>query len=155
MKRWILFCMLGLFATLSFAQTGIRLPAQTIWRVASTNCALGCSAQMRSFLKQYLGQSVELSAERLSAPFLDSCEGRVRVELIQQNVASLLNELNQSHGKKKKFSAKELHITTPEVISGTIFCIMNGQSFPIVRLPVVAEKRILILFEEQSLIELN
>ncbi|WLI90504.1 hypothetical protein Q4S45_05110 [Massilia sp. R2A-15] len=100
---------------------------------------------------------MNLSATSLDAPFLDKCEGTVRWELRDHAVATVIGELNRGTAPgAKRISAADLGTAQPgEIGSGVAMCSGRYGELAMARAPLVATNRILLLFEESSLIELR
>ena len=150
--------LLGLTSALALAQTGAAEPrslSKEDWVVHQISCPFGCSAYTRNFLAKQVGRAVHLSAQRVEVPFDDSCNGTPIYSWYEQSTPDLLQELKLGHGPGRRVSAKSLKLGDKPVTGARVFCEEASGKNLIARLLTVEPTRILILFEEQSLIELR
>lgn len=145
-----------LASLLASACQGDPPPSPRDWQVAEIHCPLGCNAELRAFLRGQIAQAVTISTEPLQAPWLDACEGRVRWVQQRRAVAQLLQELNQGVGGKARFKAEDLGLADgAQVVSAIAYCRSASSELTMARAPVWEAQRVLLLFEQQSLIELR
>lgn len=130
--------------------------ASARWTVAGLHCPLGCSPEIRAFLQSQVGQTVLLGEHRFEVPFMDRCEGEVRVDRRERPTVAMLRELRDGAAPGRTLDAKSLQLSAPTVSSAVVFCRTgSGPELPLARLPLVEPGRILLQFEEQSLLELR
>jgi hypothetical protein len=139
--------------------TGATAPlfAKAQWTVASTSCPLGCADAMRDFLRAQTGRSVRLAGDRVEAPFLDACAGNVHWIASTDTLAELGDELAKAHPPAPRpFTAAELGVRDGAALRRAVaYCAADGADVPFARLLSIEPDRILILFEQQSVIELR
>jgi hypothetical protein len=127
------------------------------WTVATTSCPVGCAEAMRDFLKAQTGRAVRLAPDRVDAPFLDACEGTLRWESSTSTFAELAGELAKANPSDQGV-LKPADLGLPEgapLHRAVAWCAAGGSDLPVARLLSVEPGRIVMLFEQQSLIELR
>ena len=131
--------------------------AKSAWTVASTSCPIGCADAMRDFLKAQTGRPVRLSPDRVDAPFLDACDGILRWVASTSTVPELASELARTHPLDTgTLKATDLGVPAGATLHRAVaYCAAGGSDLPVARLLSIEPDRILILFEQQSLIELR
>ena len=131
--------------------------AKSAWTVASTTCPVGCADAMRDFLKAQTGRSVRLAPDRIDAPFLDSCEGTLRWVASTSTVPELAAELARTHPLDTgTLKAADLGVREGATLHRAVaWCAAGGSDLPVARLLSIEPDRIVMLFEQQSLIELR
>jgi hypothetical protein len=141
------------------AEAGAAAPlfAKSQWKVASASCPLGCAEAMRDFLNAQTGRPVRLAADLVDAPFLDACPGNVRWVPSTDTLAGLGEELSRAHPPAPRpFTAAELGVHDGAPLRRAVaYCAADGAEVPVARLLSIEPDRILILFEQQSVIELR
>jgi hypothetical protein len=139
------------------AGTQAPLFAKAQWTVAATSCPLGCADAMRDFLRAQTGRAVRLAADRVDAPFLDACSGNVHWIASTDTLADLADELSRAHPPAPRpFTAAELGLRDGAPLRRAVaYCAADGADVPFARLLSIEPDRILILFEQQSVIELR
>ena len=126
------------------------------WTVARVHCPLGCSPEVQAFLQAQLGQAVVLGERRFDAPFMDRCDGEVRLDRRERATAAMLRELRDGAPPGRRLDAKSLQLSAPVLSSALVFCRTgSGPELPLARLPIVEPARVFLQFEEQSLLELR
>lgn len=131
--------------------------AKSEWKVARVSCPSGCGEATTRFLRAQVGRPVHISATSLEAPFLDKCDGAVRWELSDRPVAAVIDELNRGIAPgTKRIGAADLETAQSGVVgNGIATCRGRYGEMAMARAPLVAPDRIILLFEEHSLIELR
>ena len=131
--------------------------AKSQWTVASTSCPVGCADAMRDFLKAQTGRSVRLAPDHVDAPFLDNCDGTLRWVPSTTTFAELASELAKAHPLDEGvLKAADLGLPEGATLHRAVaYCVAGGYDLPVARLLSIENDRILILFEQQSLIELR
>lgn len=144
-------------ACLAYASDGSSSPkfSKHDWKIANAYCPVGCSKKIRSFLKGYIGEMVEVSASKLNAPFLDECDGEVHIALKTTSAQTVIDEINKGMEPTRKITLKNLKIRSGPVVSGIAYCNSDDLNLPFARLLSIETDRILVLFEEHSIIELR
>jgi hypothetical protein len=141
------------------ADPGVAPPlfAKSQWTVAATSCPVGCADAMRDFLKAQTGRSVRLAADRVEAPFLDTCDGSIRWVPSTSTFTELAGELAKAHPLDSGvLKAADLGLPEGATLHRAVaYCVAGGYDLPVARLLSIENDRILILFEQQSLIELR
>jgi hypothetical protein len=141
------------------AETGAAtapLFAKSQWTVASTSCPIGCGDAMRDFLKAQMGHAVRLSATTFEAPFLDPCEGNIRWVPSTSTFAELAAELARSTLDGSTIKAADLGVAEGATLHRAVaYCASGGFDLPFARLLSIEPDRIVVLFEQQSLIVLR
>lgn len=127
------------------------------WTIASATCPIGCSEQTRAFLKGQVGGSVELGTTLLAVPFDDRCEGSLRYVTRTMPTAALVAEVNQgvppSH---RQMTPADLKLDPQGTATTAVaLCRRGSGETTQQRLLSVEPDRVLVLFEEQSVIELR
>jgi hypothetical protein len=126
------------------------------WTVARAACPIGCSDAVIEFITQLAGEPVEISPTTFNAPFLDPCEGTVGIDFQRRPVSALLDEVNGARPPGgRSVDAVSLGLSGDLVTSGVVYCTAGGDRLPVARLLSVETGRILVLFEETSVIELR
>ena len=131
--------------------------AKPTWTVASTSCPVGCADAMRDFLKAQTGRSVRLAPDRVEAPFLDACDGTLRWVASTSTLAELAGELARTLPQAAP-TLKAADLGVPEGATlrrAVAWCASGGFDLPVARLLSIEPDRIVMLFEQQSLIELR
>ncbi len=129
--------------------------AKAAWTVSKAWCPAGCSAATAGVLKAQVGQAVRLSTTQLVAPFVDACEGQVRVSLRTVPVDEIVADVNKGVAPgRKRLAAADLGVDGA-ALSGWALCHGAAGDMNLQRLLVVAPDRVVLLSEEQSLIELR
>jgi hypothetical protein len=138
-------------------QSGSGPPAlRERWTIAQIHCPLGCSPAVRAFLQAQIGKPVLLGERRFQAPFVDACDGDIRLERRQRATAEMLRELSQGAAPGRVLDASSLRLSASSVSSALVYCRAGmGPELPLARLPVVEAARVFLQFEEQSLVELQ
>ena len=131
--------------------------AKTTWMVASTSCPVGCADAMRDFLKAQTGRSVRLASDRIDAPFLDSCDGTLRWVASTSTFPELARELSKTNPLDNGvLKAADLGLPDGATLHRAVaWCASGGFDLPVARLLSIEPDRIVMLFEQQSLIELR
>ncbi|PTT79926.1 hypothetical protein DBR42_20430 [Pelomonas sp. HMWF004] len=132
--------------------------AKTDWTVSAVSCPAGCSALTRDFLQKQLGQGVTLGGGRFAAPFVDRCAGSpVRFLPRQQPVSEVLAELRRAAPPSAQpLTPASLGVAGNAVLKTAIaLCHAPGGDMSYLRLLAIEPERVLVLFEEQSVIELR
>jgi hypothetical protein len=141
------------------ADSGVATPlfAKSQWTVAATSCPVGCADAMRDFLKAQTGRGVRLAADRVEAPFFDTCDGSIRWVPSTSTFAELAGELAKSHPLDNGvLRAADLGLPEGATLHRAVaYCVAGGYDLPLARLLSIENDRIVILFEQQSLIELR
>lgn len=137
-------------------------PAQPLfakpdWTVSAVSCPEGCSAPTRDFLQQQLGRHVTLDDSHFDAPFVDRCAGSLRYLPRQQSVADVLAELHRAAPPNAQPPtpaslgvAGGARLTTAAALCREAAGEMSYQ-----HLLAIEPGRVLVLFAEQSVIELR
>ena len=131
--------------------------AKPDWLVARAWCPIGCSEATQSLLKAQVGAVVHLSDHRLQAPFVDACAGSVRFKGQAVAAGAVAAEINRTLAAGvRHLAASDLGLPEAAPVT-TAWALCHGAAGEtnFVRLPVVAPDRVILLFEEQSLIELR
>jgi hypothetical protein len=131
--------------------------AKPDWTVARAWCPIGCSEATTRLLKEQVGRQVHLGPARLEAPFLDACEGGVRFGMRTQSPAELVEEIDAALApRSRRVAVADLGVPEAEPVhSAWALCHGAAGETTFARLLVVAPDRVLLLFEEQSLVELR
>ncbi len=131
--------------------------AKPAWTVASTSCPVGCADAMRDFLKAQTGRSVRLDAEHIDAPFLDTCNGTLRWVASTSTFRELASELAKTNPLDNGvLKAADLGLPEGATLHRAVaYCAAGGFDIPVARLLSIEPDRIVVLFEQQSLIELR
>jgi hypothetical protein len=131
--------------------------AKATWQVASTSCPIGCADAMRDFLKAQTGRSVRLAPDRIDAPFLDSCSGTLRWVATTSTFPELASELSKANPLDNGvLKAADLGLPEGATLHRAVaWCAAGGFDLPVARLLSIEPDRIVMLFEQQSLIELR
>jgi hypothetical protein len=131
--------------------------AKATWQVASTSCPVGCAEAMRDFLKAQTGRAVRLAADRIDAPFLDTCDGTLRWVASTSTFPELASELSKSNPLDNGvLKAADLGLPEGATLHRAVaYCAAGGFDLPVARLLSIEPDRIVVLFEQQSLIELR
>jgi hypothetical protein len=131
--------------------------AKSAWTVASTSCPVGCADAMRDFLKAQTGRPVRLAPDRIDAPFLDACSGTLRWVASTSTVSELASELAKTNPLDNGvLKAADLGLPEGATLHRAVaYCTDGGFDLPVARLLSIEPDRILMLFEQQSLIELR
>lgn len=131
--------------------------SKPVWKVARVSCPAGCAQTTLRFLRNQIGRSVQLSTTSLEAPFLDKCEGAVRWEVRDSALATVIDELNRGIAPDaRRISPADLETSPkPQIGNGVAMCSGRFGDLTMARAPVIARDRIVLLFEEHSLIELR
>jgi hypothetical protein len=139
------------------AQGASGLFAKPTWQVAAVSCPLGCSDFTRNVLQKLKGQALTLSATTFEAPFVERCEGTLRVDVHQRPVADVLAELVRAAppGTTKPVPADLGWAPGATVTSAWVFCRQAGREGAYQRVLSIEPGRVQLLFEEQSVIELR
>ena len=151
----------ALVAGSGFAQGRVVASAEPFskvdWAVARAWCPIGCSEATATFLKEQVGRAVHLGAARLEAPFLDACEGSVRFGLRSQSPEALVEEVDAALAPRaRRMAVSDLGVPASESVhSAWALCHGAAGETTFARLLVIAPDRVLLLFEEQSLVELR
>lgn|GEM_PF-3815272 len=125
------------------------------WKIAKTYCPVGCSPEVKAFLKGYAGEVVDISPAQFTAPFIDRCEGEVQVIFKIAPAQAIVDEVNQGIGQGRKMTIKDLAIRKNANTSAIAYCKSGDTNLPIARILSIQPNRILVLFEQQSIVELR
>ena len=129
--------------------------AKSEWVVARGFCPAGCPGEILSFLDGFRGAPVEIGPDRFTAPFVDRCEGQVSLELGPRPTADLIQSLAEAWGPGPPVTAQSLGLARDTVTGGVVNCTHEGLTWPIVRILTAEPDRMLLLFEERSIVELR
>ncbi|MFG6485504.1 hypothetical protein ACG04R_02400 [Roseateles sp. BYS78W] len=131
--------------------------AKTDWTVSAVSCPAGCSALTRDFLQKQLGQHITLDDNHFDAPFVDRCAGSLRYLPRQQPVADVLAELRRAAPPNAKpLTPASLGVAgDARLTTATALCREAAGEMSYQRLLAIEPGRVLVLFEEQSVIELR
>jgi hypothetical protein len=160
-RRLVLLLAAALAAGPTHAQGPIAAVAEPFakpdWTVARAWCPIGCSEATTTLLKDQVGRAVHLGAARLEAPFLDACEGSVRFGVRLQSPADLVAEVDAALAPRaRRLAVADLGVAAAEIVhSAWALCHGATGETTFARLLVIAPDRVLLLFEEQSLVELR
>lgn len=156
MLQYVIVALLIVLGTgLAIASGASSFPKRQ-WHVAKVFCPIGCPHDVISFLNQYRGKAVEISPSRFKAPFTDTCDGEVHIDITETSASEVVKELNEGvKPSRRRFSTNNLKISSGPMRSAVVYCKDAGVDLPMARLVSIAEDRILVLFEEQSIIELR
>ena len=125
------------------------------WVVARGFCPVGCPDEVLSFLDGYRGAPVEIGPDRFTAPFVDACEGRVSLELGPRPTADVIQSLAAGWPPGQPVTPQSLGLSSETVTGGVVNCTHEGLTWPIVRILAAEPGRMLLLFEERSIVELH
>ncbi len=127
------------------------------WEVKSYKCLIGCSNRLGDFLKEQIGGNVSLSESHLVASFTDRCMGRVVFRKKSIPVTLLVKQLKEGvHPRsRRKITRNALGLFDNSVDGGLFFCEFNGVESVFLQVLSIENGRILLLFEQLSLIELR
>jgi hypothetical protein len=131
--------------------------AKSQWTVVSTSCPVGCAEAMRQFLQAQTGHTVQLGANRFEAPFLDPCDGNLRWVPSTVTFPQLVDELARTNPLDGG-TLKPADVGLPEgapLHRAVAYCASGGFDLPFARLLSIEPDRIVVLFEQQSLIVLR
>lgn len=146
-------------ASSSCAQVPAAAPfSKSDWKVTRVTCPAGCAEQTLRFLQSQMGRKVQLSATMLEAPFLDKCDGKVRWQLHDGSAATVVGEVNRGAAPEgRRVRSADLGDIAPEAIvtSGVALCDGRYGELPMARVLLLEPDRLVILFEQQSFIELR
>lgn len=155
--RMFLFTILLTMSLCAFAQgvpsTGEFSKAK--WVVSGGYCPVGCSEPVAAFIKAQIGSGVTLSNAEISAPFLDKCAGSVRYKYAVLDGERVALELSRGQRGDKRFTAKNLRLESPKVLTAVALCSDGGSDTVMARIISIEPGKVRILFEEQSVIELR
>ncbi|MBM7131845.1 hypothetical protein [Dyella mobilis] len=129
--------------------------AKTRWVVADGYCPVGCAALVSDFIKAQVGTAVTLSNNQFSAPFLDPCSGTVHFQYATLETRQLASELSQGLSGKKQFTAENMRLASPRVLTALALCNSDGSDSTMARILSIEPDRIRVLFEGWSIIELR
>lgn len=152
---------LGLIALQACAQPPLPsappLFAKPDWTVSAVSCPAGCSALTRDFLQKQLGQGVTLGGGRFDAPFVERCARQLRYRTRVQPVSEVLGELRRAAPPSAQpLTPASLGVAGNAVLKTAIaLCHAPGGEMSYQRLLAIEPERVLVLFEEQSVIELR
>jgi len=150
--------LLALAALQACAQPAVQpLFAKIDWTVSAVSCPAGCSASVMNFLQKQLGQHVTLDDHRFEAPFVDRCAGQLRYLPRPQPVGEVLAELRRTAPRNAKpLTPASLGATgDARLTTATALCREAAGEMSYQRLLAIEPARVLVLFEEQSVIELR
>lgn len=125
------------------------------WKIEKVYCPVGCAPGIKSFLESQVGAAVEFSSSQFSAPFIDHCDGEIRVLFSQATAQEVVAEINKGLAPNRQMTVESLQVGTGPVTSAIVYCKNGELDLPIARIPIVESARILVLFEEQSIVELR
>lgn len=127
------------------------------WTVAAVSCPIGCSEGTRDFLQTQLGHEVDLTSTRLAAPWDDPCEGTLRWDVHAAPTADIVADVNRGVAPThRQLTAADLKLDPAgRTTTAVALCHGAGGDMTQQRLLSVEPARILVLFEEQSVIELR
>jgi hypothetical protein len=152
---------LGLIALQACAQppapANVALFAKAEWTVTAVSCPAGCSALTRDFLDKQLGQRVTLADGRFDAPFVDRCAGQLRYLPRLRSVGEVLAELRRAGPPSAKpLTPASLGVASnAQLNTANVLCREAAGEMSYQRLLAIEPARVLVLFEEQSVIELR
>jgi hypothetical protein len=131
--------------------------AKAQWTVARGWCPVGCSPATLAFVQGQAGQAVKLAATRMEAPFLDPCEGTVRFDDKPQTGAQVVAVVNQGLAPGHRRLAPADIGLSEQGTTRTAVALCRGPAgeMSMARLLSVEPDRVLVLFEEQSVLELR
>jgi len=131
--------------------------AKSDWTVSAVSCPAGCSTLTRDFLQRQVGQHVTLDNGRFDAPFVDRCAGALRYVPRQQPVGQVLAELRRAAPPNAKpLTPASLGVAgDARLTTATALCSEAAGEMSYQRLLAIEPDRVLVLFEEQSVIELR
>ena len=126
------------------------------WQIGKISCPVGCDHDLKLALQSFVGSKVQIGPNQFSGAMFEACDGPTEVTLKQQSKQEMLNELKQVLLGETKFNANNLQLP-PQVVSAMVYCqgtngVVGGSGARIVS---IEEKRVLILFAEQALLELR
>ena len=127
------------------------------WKVAAVSCPIGCSDATRKFLQTQVGGTVRLSPTRFAAPWDDPCEGALRYDARFVPSTAVVAEVNRGVASShRQMMPADLKLD-PLAATTTAVALCRGAKGEAMqqRLLVIEKDRILVLFEEQSIIELR
>jgi len=145
-------------ASASCAQAPVASPfSKPDWTVAKVSCPAGCADQTLHFLQAQIGHKVQLSGSALEAPFLDQCDGKVRWQLHDGSPELVLAAVNKGAASARRpVRPADLALTPGAMVTGgAALCAGRYGELVMARVLVVTSQRVIILFEQQSLIELR
>jgi len=126
------------------------------WRVAAFSCPRGCSASTRNFLGSMVGKPVVLGEDKFEAPFVERCEGKIRFVLRRTPAQAVIDELNQGAASgHSRMKPEDLNLGHGENTSAVALCRTESGEASYQRLLLIDSHRVLVLFEEQSVLELR
>jgi hypothetical protein len=125
------------------------------WTVARSWCPASCPPEILEFLEGFRGATVELAQDRVKVPFIDECEGHVSLVLQRTKVAAIVRALNEARRPDQPVTAQLIGLAGDTVTSGIANCAHDGLTWPLVRILAAEPDRVLLLFEDQSLVELR
>jgi hypothetical protein len=131
--------------------------AKSDWIVAKAWCPIGCSESTRNLLMAQVGGVVHLSASRLDASFIDACEGSVHYSGRTVAPSAIVAEFNKGLAPaQRRLATSDLGLAdATSVSSAWALCHRAAGDMNFAHLLVIAPDRVVVQFEEQSLIELR
>jgi hypothetical protein len=125
------------------------------WKISKIHCP-GCDKQVTAALQSQIGKLVKLGPSEFSGQFIDTCDGPTEVVLKNQARQEKLDEIKEAMGPEVKFNPSSLQLPA-EVVSASVFCqgtngVIGGAG---ARILSIEDKRLLILFGEQAILELR
>ncbi|WKB53847.1 hypothetical protein [Eleftheria terrae] len=130
--------------------------SKTAWRIEAVSCPAGCSEETRRFLDGLKGKEVALGEQTFSAPFADSCDGQLSVRLQSLPAKDVAQRVNLGlPPRKAKLTPRQLGLRQDPVKTGSVNCTSDKLESPLATLLSVEPGRVLVLFEQQSVIELR
>lgn len=127
------------------------------WQVATAGCPIGCSDATRAFLQSQVGRDVQLSTTQFAAAFDDPCEGTLHYDVRSVPATAVVAEVNKGVAPAhRKMVPADLKLD-PNRSTTMAIALCHGAAGDMTqaRLLSVEADRILVLFEEQSIIELR
>lgn len=126
------------------------------WVVTKTSCPIGCSQFTQKFLNSLTGSKVNIGAIKLSSSFIDDCDGKLISMISPKSVNQIVDSVNLGVAPNhRKLSVSDMGIKQDTTESGFVFCRTANGDNPLIQFLSVEHDRLLILFEEQSIIELR
>lgn len=125
------------------------------WKIIKIHCP-DCDKQVKSALQAQTGNKVKLGPTEFSGKLFDTCDGPTEVVLKKQARQEKLDEIKEVLGAEVKFNPATLQLPN-EVVSASVFCqgtngVIGGSG---ARILSIEDKRVLILYGEQAILELR
>ena len=127
------------------------------WKVTAGTCPIGCSDATRKFLSSQIGREVQLSSTQFAAPFDDPCEGALRYETRVVPASAVVADVNKGVAPAhRQMVPADLKLDAAGSITTAVaLCHGGAGESTQARLLAIEPDRVLVLFEEQSVIELR